>query len=128
MFDLSNNSAEQEKDGVWASFAGGEFKIAHTNNIAFQRVFAKLQQPFRKKIERGTLDPKIQLDIMCQALGKTVLVDWKNVGEGDNEVEYSPEASHKALMASSDLREYVQEFATNLENYRDEDIEEQVKE
>ena len=123
MFDISKSTAEQESEGVWADFGEGRFKIAHTNNMVFQREFARLQAPYRKKIERGTLDPKIQLSIMCKAMAKGILLDWENVGSEGQTIPYSREMAEKVLFNNSDLRDFVTEFSTDLENYVTEELE-----
>jgi hypothetical protein len=127
MFDLNKTTAERESSGVWADFNGGKFKIAHTNNMVFQREITRLQSPFRKKIDKGNLDPKIQLDIMCKAMARGILLDWKNVGAEGKEVEFSEESAINVLSLNSDLREFVQDYALDLENYRDEELEDTGK-
>lgn len=127
MFDIEKSTAEQETNGVWADFGGGRFKIAHTNNMVFQREMTRLQAPFRKKLDKGTLDPKTQLDIMCKAMARGILLDWRNVGSGGQEIPFSEEAAIKVLTHNSELREFVQDFALDLENYREEEVEETGK-
>lgn len=127
MFDLDKTTAEQESQGVWTDFGSGKFKVAHTNNMVFQREITRLQAPYRKKIDKGTLDPKIQLDIMCKAMGKGILLDWKDVGSKGKAMGYDEEAAIKVLTLNSDLRDYIQEFALDLENFREEEIEDTGK-
>lgn len=123
MFDLKKSTTELENSGVWFTFREGKFLIAHTNNMVFQRLFTRLQAPYRKKIEKATLDPKIQLETMCKAMAKGVLLDWKNVGSEGKKVEYSEDAAYNVLMFNSELREFVQDTALDLENFREEEIE-----
>ena len=127
MFDLSKSTAEQEKLGVWATFGEGKFKIAHTNNMVFQRELTRLQSPYRKKIEKGNLDPKIQLEVMCKAMSKGLLLDWKDVGSGGKPIPFDEDTAFDVLLRNSELREFVQDFALDLENFREEDIEDSGK-
>lgn len=110
--------------GVWAQWQGSQFKIAHISNMKFQRALAKLQQPHRLKLEKGTLDPKINRDLVCQAMAEGVLLDWKEVGDANGVVEYSVETAHTALKNDPEFRDFVSDFASNLANYRDEEVEE----
>lgn len=104
--------------GVWTEFQGAEFKIRHVSNLEFQRTVLRLQQPYRRKIENSTLDPKISKRIVCQAMAEHVLVDWKNVGSKQgNAVPYSPEVACTALVGNEDLREFVSAFSTELDNF-----------
>ena len=123
MFDIKVSTTELENSGIWVTFRGGQFLIAHTNNMVFQRVFTRLQAPFRRKIEKATLDPKIQLETMCKAMAKGVLLNWKDVVSDGEVIEYSEDAAYNVLMNNSELREFVQDTALDLENYREEDVE-----
>ena len=124
MFDIDKTTTELENNGVWVTFREGKFLIAHTNNMVFQRTFTRLQAPHRKRLEKGTLDPKIQLDTMCKAMAKGILLDWKNVSSKGKKYPYSEEAAYALLLHNSELREFVQDTALDLENYRSEEIEE----
>jgi len=125
MFNASTINDQGKDNGVWTDFGGGEFLIASTNSMAFQREFSRLQQPFAKKIDKGTLDPKIQTEILCKAMAHGLLLDWKNVGDGKNIIEYSFENAVRVLIANPDLREFIQDFSMNLENYRKEEMKEE---
>ena len=127
MFDLNRSTADQESQGVWTTFGAGKFLVAHTNNMVFQREITRLQAPYRKKIDKATLDPKIQLEIMCKAMAKGILRDWKNVGAEGKEIPYNEDDAYKVLLLNSDLREYIQDFALDLENFRAEEIEDTGK-
>lgn len=127
MFNVNETTAEQESNGVWAEYGAGRFKIAHTNNMRFQREISRLQAPYRKKIDKGILDPQIQLDIMCKSMAKGILLDWKDVGDGENEIPFSEEVAIKVLTNNSELREFVQDFALDLANFREEEIEDTGK-
>ena len=127
MFDINKSTAEQETEGVWADFNGGRFKIAHTNNMVFQREMTRLQAPYRKRIDKGTLDPKIQLEVMCKAMAKGLVLDWKNVGAEGEEIPYDQDTAYAVLLNNSELREFIQDFALDLENYREEEVEETGK-
>lgn len=106
------------KTGVWASFQGAEFKMRHVSNLEFQRTVLRLQQPYRRKIENGTLDPKISKEIVCQAMSQHILTDWKKVfDKAGAEVSYGHEIAFKALVTNEDLREFVSTFSTNLDNF-----------
>lgn len=122
MIVIDNENTLQD-EGVWADFGGSSFKIAHAGNMLFQRTLNRLQLPHRRQIERGNLDPAITHGILCKALAKGVLLDWKDVqnAKGEN-VPYSEEFASMALARNHDLREFVQEFSSDLENYRSERI------
>ena len=105
--------------GVWATYEGSEFLVAHTSHLPFQRAVMRRQQPHRKKIENGTLDPETLRDLMCQSMAEALILDWKKVTDGEGkEVPYSPASGYKALKNNPDLRDFISEFSMNLENFR----------
>lgn len=119
-----DNSTKKQTDGVWTpEFNGSKFKVASTTSTKFQRILNRLQAPHRKKIEKGSLDPKISKEILCQAMAEGLLLDWKDVvdGQGQN-VPFDPEIAFKALMNNDDLKDYLSEFSQDLENFRTEQI------
>ena len=105
--------------GVWASYQGSKFLIAHTSNSQFQRMMARLQAPFRRDIEKGRMDPDQTKDIVSEALAFCILKDWDVPG-----VTYNAKIGKQSLLNDEGLREFVQDYSTDLSNYRDEDIEE----
>lgn len=118
-----DRSRDKQEKGVWTKYQGSEFKVASSSSTNFQRALNRLQAPYRKKIEKGTLDPKISRQILCQAMAEHLLLDWKDVTDstGGN-VEYSSELGERALQNNDDLREYLQEFSLDLENFRQEEL------
>lgn len=126
MINVDHNPVETE-EGVWApSFKGVEFLLAHVSSMAFQKKLARLQQPYAKKIEKGTLGPELQKEILCRAMSGTIVRNWRGPGMVDkdrNPVSYSDDMAFRVLMQHVDVREFVTEFSQNLDNYREEEAE-----
>lgn len=113
--------------GVWRDFDGSSFLIAHMSTIRFQRSLSRYQQPHRRKIESGTLDPQVSKEITCKAMAEGVLLDWRGVGSkksGESDVPYSVEAGYKALMGNAEFRDFVSFTAMDLANFRQDEVEE----
>jgi hypothetical protein len=124
MFNIDEGLPLTES-GAWGEFEGSQFLIAHLTSIRFQRTLAQLQQPHRRKIDAGTMDPQLSKDIVCKAMAKGLLLDWKDVVDKSGEdVPFSNEAALKALTINPEFREFVSEFAQNLENFRQAELEE----
>lgn len=118
-----DRSRDKQEKGVWTTFEGSQFKVASSTSTSFQRSLNRLQAPYRKKLDKGTLDPKISRQILCEAMAQSLLLDWKDVTNAKNEeVPFSKESAEQALLNNDDLREYLQEYATDLENFRQEEI------
>jgi hypothetical protein len=132
MIDVDYNPVETE-DGVWTEYKNTQLLIAHVSCMAFQRKLARLQQPFAKKIEKGTLSPDVQKDILCKAMAGTILKDAKFVKKGAgwtkeiptyDPIPFTDALAEQVLRNQLDVREYVTEYAGNLDNYRQEETEE----
>ena len=119
-----DNEFSKTKDGVWVEFEGSRFLIAHMSNLRFQRKLANLRQPHLSKINRNTIDPKLSQEITCKAMAGTILLGWDhvvhNVGE---KVEFTEELAASVLIKQPDVREFVSDYAVNLEHFRDDQIE-----
>lgn len=126
-FEVSEIDLDAKTDGVWVEFEGGMFLVAHSSKMDFQREIAKLQQPYIKKIRDGKLDPKVAVDIVCVALSKHILLDWKNVTNEGQELQFSPERAKKVLAINDDLREFISDVSSNLANFKKENLEEEGK-
>jgi len=124
MLDFDESTVDKESDGVWQEYEGSEFRIAHMGNMGFQREFARLQRPYKRDIAKDRLDPSTAQKIMCQAMAKHVLLDWRNVKGKDGEVAYSTEKAYSLLNRNSSFRRFVVDFATELDNFRAEELEE----
>lgn len=119
-FKVPEQSPLVLEGGQWTSYEGSDFKIAFATNVKFLRAKQRLEQPFRRKIENGSLDPAEHRRILCKAMAEAILLDWKNV-EGD--VQYSTKAAEKALLYDEAFREFVMSFSMELANFREEDLE-----
>lgn len=109
-------------DGVWQEYEGSSFLIAHMSSLAFQRKLARLQQPYRAKIEKGSVDPRLTRDLTCEAMAGTILLDWKDVMNSDQQpVPFTEELGKQVLINQPDVRDFVSNFAVNLDHFREED-------
>lgn len=106
-----------------AEFGGAKFTVSQASNPKFQRIFTALQKPHRRKIERGEMDPAESTAIAIKAMAQGILLDWTGVKTSTGEdVPYSQDTAIKLLTARPDLREFLQEFAIDMENFRAENL------
>lgn len=120
LFNIDAFSSDKKESGTWLSMEGteSEFLIASTGNDNFQRIWAKVQRPFSKKIKNDNLDPKISSGLMAEALSQAVLLDWKNVADGSGKaVKYTQELGKAALLSNDELREWVVDQASQNDNF-----------
>ena len=112
------------ESGTWTSYQDADFLIAHAGNAKFQRTMARLQKPFRRKIEKGEMDPVDQKKVLIQAISESILLDWKGVdGDDGQPAQYDRKLGQKLLANDESFREFVMEFAMDLQNFKDEEME-----
>ena len=115
-FDADLSSIDQ---GVWTEWSGSKFLVAHISNLKFQKLLARLQQPHRKKLEQGSMDPQVNRDILCKAMSEAVLLDWADVVSMSGEtVPFNVQNSFHALKSDPEFRDYIADFSTQMANYR----------
>lgn len=118
MINVDNDASLLTK-GTWVEYEGSSFLVAHMSNPSFQRAVMRGQAPHRKKIDNGTIDPVVSRDIMSKAMASALVLDWKKVADASgNEVPFSTDVCYKALCNNEDLRDFISDFAMNLENFR----------
>ena len=122
VFDKKNEAVAQ---GVWADFGGGKFLISHYGAAKFQRTLNRLQQPHRRKIEKGTMDPVEGKNLLCKAMAEALVHDWSNVVDSNGKVTpFSVERCEVALLNNDEFREFVQEFSQSFESFRQDEAKE----
>lgn len=122
VFDQQYNKVD---DGVWADFEGSKFLIVHSGNLKFQRIMARLQAPHRRKIEKNQMDPGELKAILCKAMAEALVLDWKGViGKDKQEAPFSSTNVEIALRQNDSFREFVMDFSNDLNNFREEEVEE----
>jgi hypothetical protein len=120
--DADHKTTDQ---GVWEEFQGAEFLIAHTSSIRFQRALSRGQQPVRKKIENGTLDPAENKKIICRAMAEGLLLDWRKTPDFTGDLPaYTPDLGFNALMKQPQFRDFVSDFSMQLVNFTRVEVEE----
>lgn len=119
-FDLNEFRKNEDlaTGGVWIPVGGGaEFKIASLDNPNFTEAFRKSIQPYQD-LKREVPDDD-QEEIMTTCMAKHVLLDWKNVFDGDEELEYSFENAKRIMKEIPDVRQIVLTQAQKVSNFRE---------
>lgn len=125
MFNIDETTISNEEEGVWAKFKGSDFLIASSGSTKFQRLFQKLQRPYRRELQNNSLDPDIMADLMAESLSKTILLGWKNVVDSSGEeVPFSQTTAKTVLRRNAEFRDFVSNFATEISNFVSEEKEE----
>jgi hypothetical protein len=132
MAKISSYATDKQKTtkGVWVEVSEGlAIKVAYlgSSNTAYQDCVRTLGKPIRKKLATLTADADEMNPIICKAMAKHILLDWRNLeGEDGKSIEYSQAKAEELLLAYPEFRDIVQEIATDVSNFRSQDIEDQV--
>lgn len=63
-------------------------------NVRFAKIIEKATKPYRRQIEAGTMDPKLDKEIMARAFAQAVVLSWETLVDGElvPGIEADPEA------------------------------------
>lgn len=118
-FDINDFKLDKsaKASGVWIEFGGdAAFKIAAFDNPSFTEAFRKATKPYN---DLGKSIPEDdQLEIMCRTMSHHVVLDWRGVFDGDEELVYSPDAAYRLLKELEWIRSKIITEAQKLENFK----------
>ena len=118
-FDINDFRLDKtaKQQGVWVEFGGGaSFKLANFDNPSFTDAFRKATKPYNdlgKKIPEDD-----QIEIMARTMSQFIVLDWKGVFDGDEELPYSAENAYRLLKELEWIRDRIIAEARDLENFR----------
>tara|TARA_R110000850_G_scaffold65363_3_gene146307 strand:- start:891 stop:1316 length:426 start_codon:yes stop_codon:yes gene_type:complete len=127
-FDINDFMLDKEAKaaGVWIEMGGdASFKIASFDNPAFTDAFRKATKPYS---DLGKDIPEDdQIEIMSRCMSNFVVLDWKGVYDGKEELVYSVENAYRLLKELEWIRSKLITEAQKLENFRTKAKEETAK-
>lgn len=131
MFISNAYDKSKELEGVWEDFMGASFKVASSQSSEYKKELLRLskKQNASQKGKKEDIDIEKNVDLICEAMANTLLLDWKGVGRIDEETgeivetPYSKENAKQALKDHYELREWVDAFASENENFKREYVE-----
>lgn len=125
-FKLNAVNKQAQETGVWATYEGSEFLIAHLTSPAFTRKKKQLERPHERAIKAGKLSDETTTDILATCIAETILLDWKGVtdfeDEKEAEVPYDSELAKQALKEDAEFLNFVISVASDQANYLKESI------
>ena len=131
MLDLGkvfSSNTEKEEEGVWEDFGDGAgLLIASSHNKKFQKMFRKIPAGIRTQMNNGSLHDDIARGLMAGIFAKTLLLNWRKISDGGKELTYSEETAKEQLLKHKRLADFVWERAEDQSRFRDEEIEEEIK-
>lgn len=116
---LNTDAAE---NGAWIEYRGVQLLVARGNNTKFKAAFRRVTKPYQREIDGGTLSEEKSSELLAEALADSVLLGWKGFLQDGKEIEYSKINAKNLLINDPDCREFISDFANDIENFIMEDI------
>ena len=105
-------------DGVSLDYPGFSITIrrAGGSNVDFSRVLSEKLRPYRKKLDKGTMDDKVSEKILLETYAETVVINWKNVK--DRKGHDMPCTAHNCVKLFTDLPDLFRDVQDQANDYK----------
>lgn len=121
---LTPTDSTLEVEGVREEYRGTTLIIARANNSKFKRIFRQLLKPYKRQMEKNSLDHETSEEVMIAAYARAILVGWENFVDVDGKKwEYSAKNAEEFLSDDPDAFEFVKEVSEDMDRYIKEDEE-----
>lgn len=120
----------ESETGVWLKFPGGyKFRClrAGGSNKRYATLFQRMIKPYRRQMDKGTMDLAKSEDILRQVYCKTVILDWEGVKAKGKAVSYTPEAGMAFFAQVPELFSDIVTLCTEAATFQEEEVEEAEK-
>jgi hypothetical protein len=129
--ELGKLKTDAEKTrGTWVKMdATCQLKLTYTNTTEFKKARADRLKPYRNVIMKtkdfDSIPPGEQESITVGLLVDFVVLDWKGLTLKGANVPYSKEKAREILKEFPEFREMVEEAASDISNFREEETKEE---
>lgn len=121
---LFKTDIQAEREGVEFTISddcGFTVRRFNASNPQVKAAFATHFKPFARQMQMGTMDPEKEQEINMKVFVNACLVGWRGVkDENDQEIPFSKDSAVALFKRLPDLFETLTEYASNIENYREE--------
>jgi hypothetical protein len=142
LYKMFHTDADAEKAGIVLDYGDTRFTVARAGgaNADFKRLFTTKLKPYRRQIDAGTMDDDVANRLMAETYAETVIIGWegRTVVDGEElwgpeietpagELKFTAEACVTLLLDLPELFTDLQAMANQAANFRDTEMEEDVK-
>lgn len=123
--NIGVTDTKAEIDGIWVPFPLNpeiEVKIARFMNHAHEKALKRLRQPYTSYGK--ALTEAQERRIFIESLAEAVLLDWKGIKDGEQEIAYSKEEAMRILSLDEarDFRDFIATVSSDMDTFRKERI------
>ncbi|MEG3078476.1 hypothetical protein R3F64_01230 [Halomonas sp. 5021] len=120
-FNAKRNDPSKFTEGTWVNILGGQFKVARAGSAEYEKALEDCG--YRKQEE-----PQAKQEALYTAIATGILRDWREVVDcNDKTIPYSVENAVEVMLENPDLVGRILNEASDLANFRREDLENQKK-
>ena len=103
--------------------------IARFNNPAFRRMQERISEPYQKAVGRGKITDETAGKILARCMAKHIIKGWKGLTLDGEDIPYSEEKCLELLLdpTLNDFKEQILLESQRIENYREERLEDDLK-
>lgn len=140
VFDIRKTDKKKEKEGIWIDYGPFGFKIRPMGplNKDFMDLTEKTFRPYKAAMRAGTADEEVLYKLTAEVFCKTVLVNWRKTVDGKhiegvlpdavgNDINFSVEAAINVFAKARGALDDLSIHATEISNFKEEEIEETSK-
>jgi hypothetical protein len=131
IYDAFETDPKKEVDGVVFDYGEvGSFLLARAGgaNKKFSKQLEFRSRPYKRQIDKGTMDNEAATKLMAQVFADTVILGWDGVIDREgNLIEFTKENCVKLLLDLPVVFADLQDAAADYSSYRKEMLEEDSK-
>lgn len=131
LYNRYETSKEAEENGIDLIFGDGiriTVRRIHSGNKKFANRAKIFNKKYGRQLENGNLSDDIQRQFIAETYAKAVVVDWKGVTDKEGKkLEFNEKNCIKILVDLPDLMEEIADYASSFENFRQANLDENVK-
>ena len=131
LYEIFDEKKLDQAESFTLELEDGDAKIcfelarAGAENKKFSTKLTALMKPYKYAVQKGTMKDEQAEHILCQALAETVILDWSGVTDREGKLlDYSAEAAANLLKELPNLRQMIQDEASEISNFLAADREE----
>jgi len=121
---------DDAENGVWVDMGNdARIKVARMNNKKYKRSIKTLSTPYKRMIQMNALPDDTAEQILNKAMAEAILLDWEGLKLNGEELPYNRDNAMKILSdpALEDFRNVVMDISNDMELFREQEQEEEIK-